>query len=91
MQDPAFRVGDRLDLGSIVVAQSFPDEIDIGAERGDPAVAGDVCSHGAATFWKTIEALVPPNPKEFDITQLSSASRASFATMFNCQAGSASL
>jgi hypothetical protein len=29
MERPAFRIGDRLDLGSIVVAQSFPDEIDI--------------------------------------------------------------
>src|SRR5205807_8779248 len=61
--------------------QSLPNIIDAAADRRDPTHAGNAQTH-RANLRRTIVALVPPKPNEFEIAQSNRASRASFATMF---------
>src|SRR5207253_7818593 len=69
------------DRRGLACDQSLPNIIHAASERRDPTDAGDAQTH-RASLRKTIVALVPPKPNEFEIAQSNCASRASFATMF---------
>lgn len=74
------RNGFRLRLVS--VHQAIPYLIDAGAEWRDPSRAGDVSAHIEEAFRITIEALVPPNPNEFETVMLSDSDAMGSRTMF---------
>src|SRR6266581_5420266 len=59
--------------------QTLPDRINAVSQGCDPPRPGDCQTH-ASNFRITMEAFVPPNPKEFESAVPRAAGRASFDT-----------
>src|SRR5437773_12385648 len=75
---------------SLARDHSLPNIIDVAAESREPTHARDAQAH-RASLRRTIVALVPPKPNEFDTAQSNCASRALFATMFRFNSASRKL
>ena len=65
----------------VTMEELLPYRINAVSERCNPPHTGDCQAH-ASNFCIKMEALVPPNPKEFERTVRRAVRRASFATIF---------
>ena len=69
----------------------FPNFVQTGSKRCHPSHTTDFCTHiPGPPDSKTMVALVPPKPNEFETTQRGATSRNAFATISISQCGSAS-
>src|ERR1700724_2265828 len=78
---------DGLSRPFIPAHQSIPNLVDTASQRRNPARARNAQSH-AGFFRIRIDALVPPNPNEFERTMSIFASRDLFATISMSRSGS---